>query len=211
MDPKAERVRAPQDIIIEELEGLRGRGAKAGGELLDQFRASAALRPQQYREFLLVIRRLESIEFRNQFAQRLIPGNFFELTLTTCARAFERVPDAIGVIGDLGRRLSARAKFSAVDRMIGIAFQLFRQAHSGEAQLSVAQDLHLTVHDACDQPAARRTKRTNAGPPYRGARHDPVFGNETNEMIFGIAAAGERRAGSGEAGNFDELAPIHIF
>src|SRR5438093_7221955 len=91
MDPEAQRVRAPENIIIEELEGYRGRGAKAGGELLDQFHASAALRPQQYREFLLVIRRLERIEFRNQFAQRLIPGNFFELALTARARAFERV------------------------------------------------------------------------------------------------------------------------
>src|SRR5262249_48948328 len=102
-------------------------------------------------------------------------------------------------------------KFSAVDRMIGIAFQLFGQTHSGETQLSIAQDLHITVHNACDQPAARRTERTNAGPPYRGARHDPVFGNETNKVIFGIAAAGERRAGSGETGDFDELAPIHSF
>src|SRR5262249_36729368 len=111
MDPEAQQVRAPQDIIIEKLEGHRGRGAKASGELFDQFCATATLRPQQNREFLLVISRLERIELQNQFAQRLIPGNFFELALTTRARAFERVPDAIRVIRDLSRRLSARAKF----------------------------------------------------------------------------------------------------
>src|SRR5207247_8864696 len=158
MDPKAERVRAPQDIIIEELEGLRGGGAKASGELLDQFRASAALRPQQLGEFLLLIRRLERIELRNQFAQRLIPGNFFELALTARARAFERVPDAIRVIRDLGRRLSARAEFSAVDRMIGIAFQLFRQAHSGDVKLSVVKNLQFTDQNTVYASTTRLTR-----------------------------------------------------
>ena len=63
--------------------------------------------------------------------------------------------DAVGMVEHLQSRLAARAELAAIDGMLRIAFELFRQAHLDQALLAVAHDLGFALHHAHQQAAAR--------------------------------------------------------
>src|SRR5436305_435335 len=117
--------------------------------------------------------------------------------------------NAIRVIGDFSGSLPARAQLALTDRMSGIAFELFRQSHFGDAGLTVANDFGVAFHHADGHAAAGGTKRADTWLPDGNAWNEPVFGNESNEVVFRIAAAGEGRAGAGECGELNEMTAIH--
>src|SRR5206468_2556858 len=106
--------------------------------------------------------------------------------------------------------LSARAEFSPVYWMSGIAFELLGKTHLRHTKLIVPDDLRFAFHDPHNQAATRRAKRTHRRLPDRNARCHSVFRDEADQTIFRIAATCERHAAAGERCGFDEPAPIHI-
>ena len=209
--PKAEHICAPHHVVAEELKRQRRRRAEQAGELRNQIIPASAALLRQNCERLLMVRRAKRIELRDQFGQRLFPGNLFKLAIPSRACALERMPDTVGMIGNFPSGLSARAELSLIDRMIGIAFQLLGQSHLRNAEPSIANDFGVTFHDSNRQPAAGRAKRADARLPNSNARDESVFGNKTDEVIFRIATAGERGACACECGEFYEFAAAHIF
>src|SRR5439155_7175001 len=202
---EAQRVRASNDVVAEQLERHGRRRAEAAHELGDQ---SLSLRPaarSQKRERFWIAR----IEARDQFGDRVFPGDGLELRRPARTAAFERLRDAIRVIGDLNRRLTAHAQFALADRIAGIAFELPRQSHLHDARLSVANDFRVAFHDTYGQPAAGLTQWADARLPFGHTWHELIVGNESNQVSLRAAARGQRRGGAGDCRQFDEVAAIH--
>ncbi len=80
-------------------------------------------------------------QVRRQFLQRIVPGYFLKFAGAARAGALDRVRDAVGIVEHLKPRLAARAQLSEIDGMLGVAFELFRQAHLDQAVL--ARDARL--------------------------------------------------------------------
>ena len=94
--------------------------------------------------------------------------------------------------------------------MNGIALELLGETHLRHAPLIVADDLRLPFHDAHRQSTTSGAKRTNPRLPDGNARCHSVLGDEANQMVFRIAATGQREAAAGERCGFYELTAIHI-
>ena len=110
---------------------------------------------------------------------------------------------------DLNGRLSARARSTMADRVRGIALELLRDTHPHHAGRPVANDLDVGLHHTDAQAAAGATQRTDARFPFGNARHELVVGHEANQLVLGVAAAGERRAGAGDGRQLDEGPSVH--
>ena len=113
------------------------------------------------------------------------------------------------MIGDLNRRLAARAQPAVIHRMLGAALELLGRVDAHDAGLAVAHDVVVRVHHAHGQAAARRAHRADARLPRRQARDDVLVGHEPDERVLGIAAAGQRGGGAADGGELDEGAAIH--
>src|SRR5277367_5541854 len=81
--------------------------------------------------------RLPRRKLRDKLFDRFVPSNFFPLAGAAGAGALERSLDAVGMIGDLQCGVAARAELALTDRMRGISFDLFRQAHFQNAEVAV--------------------------------------------------------------------------
>src|SRR5204863_9409554 len=124
--------------------------------------AAASAWPRQERKRALIAGGRERVETRHNVRQRCIPRDLLELPAAPGAASFERMREAIGVIGDLNGGLSARTEPPLIDRMSGIAFELLRDAHLHDAALAVARHLHVGFHHAHEQAATRLTRMTDA-------------------------------------------------
>src|SRR5262249_23112250 len=110
--------------------------------------------------------------------------------------------DSVGVIRDLDCSLSAGAKFSLIDRILRIALQLLRERDLGNPALSVTNHFGIALHHSYADTATGGAQRTNTRLPDGDAGHKPIFRGEADEVIFGISAAREGRAGARECGKF---------
>ena len=86
--------------------------------------------------------------------------------------------------------------------MIGIPFQLFRQAHFHQAELAVAHHFRFALHHAHQQAAARGTKRADARLPGRNTGNQILFRNKPDHLVLGIAARVESGRGARDSRNF---------
>jgi hypothetical protein len=96
----------------------------------------------------------QRIESCDQLLDRVIPRDGGILAAAAIAAALERLRDAIGVVGDLDRRLTASAERTAVDGIHRAAFELLGGENLDDARLSAAHDVGLGVHHAHRQAAA---------------------------------------------------------
>src|SRR5262245_55232084 len=108
----------------------------------------------------------EIVELPDELLQGIVPRDCGELTGAPTAGSFQRLPDAIRMIGDLNRRLAARAQLALVDWMRRIAFQLLRQTHPDQTDLSLPDHFRITLHDTDQQPATCVTERTHTRLPF---------------------------------------------
>ena len=99
--------------------------------------------------------------------------------------------------------------FPVVDRVIGSALQLFHRRNPLDARLTAGRHFRIGVHDADRQSAPCLAERTDARLPDRDPGHDVLVGQEPDELIFRIAAAGKRCAGAGDRRELDERPAIH--
>jgi hypothetical protein len=139
----------------------------------------------------------------------LIPGDHRKGAVASRAAALEWLGDAVGVIGDLNCRLTARTQTALVDRVRGVAFELLRDAHTDDALLSVARRLDISFHDANAEAAAAGAHRTDARLPLGHARHQFFLGHEADQLVLGAAAARERCGGPGNRRELDERTTVH--
>src|SRR5688572_24815431 len=112
------------------------------------------------------------------------------------------------MIGDLDGSLTARAQLALADRILGIALELLRQAHANDAGLAVAEHFRVAFHHARDHAAAGVTQRTHARFEGGNAWNKIVLRNETDDLVFGVAARRQRGAGAGDRRELDEVATV---
>src|SRR5215472_3345409 len=84
--------------------------------------------------------------------------------------------------------MASGAEFAAVDGVIRIAFELFREAHLDEAGAAVAHDFGIAFHYADESAAAGGAERANARFPGSDAGNEFFIGNEADEVLLGTAA-----------------------
>ena len=104
-------------------------------------------------------------EMRGQLGERRVPGNFLEIAGAARATELERIRQAIRVVEDLETGLASRAELAAVNRMLGIALELFRQAHLDDAGLAIGR---TTSASPC-------ITRTSVPQPAEQSVHTPGF------------------------------------
>src|SRR5262249_7560369 len=85
---------------------------------------SAAPRARHQRQRFLIARGGQRIELAHQLADRFVPAHRLEVADAASAVALERLRHAIGVVGDLDRRLPARAQRALADRILREALEL---------------------------------------------------------------------------------------
>ena len=139
-----------------------------------------------------------------------VPGNFLEIGGTARATELERIGEAIGMIENLKTGLASRAELASVNGMLGIALELFRQAHFDDAGLTIANDFRVALHHPHQRAAAGRAQRAHAGLPSGDSGDEIFVGNETNQLVLGAAARLEGRERSRESRNFEEVTPLHM-
>src|SRR5262249_18611113 len=121
-----------------------------------------------------------------------------------------RLRYAVGVISELNRGLSTGTQTAAADRVLRIAFELFRDRHRDDAGLPVADRVDVGVHHADRHAAAGAAQRTHAGFPLGDPRNDVVFGDEPDDLVLRAPAARQRRGGAGDRRQLDEVAAVHL-
>ena len=122
----------------------------------------------------------------------------------------ERRLDAVGMIGDLQRGLSAGTELALIDGVRGIAFDLFREAHFQDAELAVADDFGLALHDADQSAAAGGAESADARLPGGDSRQQILFGDEADELVVGIAATFQSSDCAGGRRDSYEVSTLHI-
>ena len=205
---EAERVGAAHDLVPEELVGDGSWRAEAGQEHVEQ-RGSMPTAAGQTGQRLLRAGGLQRVESRHQLLDRVIPGDGRVVAAPPIAVAFERLRDAIRVVGHLNRRLSARAERAAVDRMHRAAFELLGGQDLHEARLPAADHIGLRVHHPNREPAPRRAQRAHAGLPHRLAGNDVLVRDEADQRVLRAPAARERGAGARYRRELDERSAVH--
>ena len=203
------RVRPSQHLVSEQLITDRRSCAEARQEFGDQRVAVAAARTSDDTRRDSGPAPRQRIELGHHFRDRVVPRDRLVATFSAIARALQRLRDAIGVIGHLNRRLTARAQAAAIDRVVRVSFQLLRSQDLHDAGLAVANDVGVGVHHAHGQPAPGRTQRADTRLPHGLPRHDVFVRNEANELMIRIAAAGEGGGGAGDGGELDEGSAVH--
>src|SRR5262249_40239143 len=145
----------------------------------------------------------------DQFADRIIPAHRLEVAGAAIAGALHRLDHPIGVIGDLNRRLPARAQAALADRILGQAFEFLRDAHRHDAGLAVAGRLDVGLHDADVDRAARRARRTDARLPLGNARRQILVAHQADPLMLRVPATRQRRARPGDRRELDEVPALH--
>ena len=113
---EAERVGAAQNIVAERLEPHRRRRPEPACELGEELQPPAAPRAGHQRQRLLIAGRGQFVQLGHQLADGLVPANLAERAGAARSIALHRLPQAIGVIGHLNRRLPAGTESAAADR-----------------------------------------------------------------------------------------------
>ncbi len=167
-------------------------------------------RPLEKREPVAAGGTLERVETRHDLRNRVIPGNSFISTVAALAGALERLGDPIGVVRHLDRRLAAWAQAALIDRVCRAAFEFLGRVDAHPPCLTAANDLGIGIHDPHGQAASRCAERAHARLPNGHARNDVIVGNEANELVLRVAAAGERRTRCGHGCELDEGTSIHV-
>ena len=142
---------------------------------------------------------------------RLVPGYRRRTRRCRARRCASGLGEPIGVIGDLNRRLAARAEPAVADRMLRPALRaswraaIFTTPACPFRTTSTSASITRTV-----EAAAGAAQRTHARLPLRDARHELFVRHEANELVLGTAAARERGARAGDRRELDEIASIHM-
>jgi hypothetical protein len=152
---------------------------------------------------------LEAIESRDELGQGVVPGDRLVASVATIAGPFERLRDAIRMVGHLDRRLAARAEPPVIDGMVGAPLELLGRVDLHDPGLPVAHDVLVGVHHANREPAPGWTQRADPGFPRRDARIDIFVRHEADELVFRAAATDERSARAGDCGELDEISAVH--
>src|SRR3954453_23530408 len=130
---KADRIGAAHALVAHRLEHDRRRRAELRRELGGQRRAAAAPRPRDERDRLLIARRRDRVQLADELADRFVPAHRREIAAAAIALALHRLGEAVGVIGDLYRRLAARAQAALADRILRLALAVLRDARGADA------------------------------------------------------------------------------
>ena len=146
----------------------------------------------------------ERVERGYHLGERRFPRDRLVRTVSPIAFSLERLSDAIGVVGDLNRRLSSRAESAAIDRMVLAPLELFRCQDLHDPGLSIANGVGLRVHDAHRQSARRWTQRAHARFPDRLSGNNVFVRQEPDQLVVWITTAGERSRGAGNRRQLDE-------
>ncbi len=206
---EAQEIGLAQDGFVQRLIGDGGRRAERFQESLDQFAALASERAREEGQGSGVSG-MNFGEMRGQLGERLVPGDFLEIARAARATELQRIRQAIGMIENLKTGLASRAELAAVNRMLGIALELFRQTHLDDAGLTIANDFRVALHDPDQRAATGRAQRAYAGFPSGDSGDEIFVGNETNQLVLGAAARLEGRERSRESRNFEEVTPFHF-
>jgi len=165
--------------------------------------------PSEDCERLLVAGRRKRVQARHELLHRVVPGDRVVLGLATIAASLQRLRDAVRVIRDLNRRLTARAQPAVVHRMLGGAFEFLGGMNANETRLSVPDDVGVRHHHANAEAAAGRAERAHARLHRGNARHDVFVRHEADDFVLGTTAARQSSAGPGDGSELDEGAAIH--
>ena len=206
---EAERIRAPQDILVDQRNPQGRRRTEPIQQESDELVARARPRLHEIGERMRPAGLRQRIDSCGELCQRLVPRDFLILTAATGARSLHRVAEAIRVIGHLDRGLAACAQPAAVDRMCRQSFELLRDRRTHDTALAVANDVHVRVHHAYLEAAAGRTERADRRLPRRHAGHEVVVRDEPDDLVFGMTAVRQRRAGAGDRRHLEEPSSIH--
>jgi hypothetical protein len=117
---------------------------------------------------------------------------------------------AIRMIGHLDRGLATRAQRAMVDGMLGQSLELLGHSRANDAALAVSNDVHVGIHDAHVLAATGRAERANRWLPHRNPRHEIVVGDEPDDLVFGMAAACQRRAGASDSRHLEKSSSVHL-
>ena len=206
--PEAQLVGATQHRVIENFEGDRRRGTEPAQELGHQFVAASWPWPRQEGD----LRRTGDharIQARHQQRQRLVPRDLGELSGAAIASAALWRDQPVGVVGDLHGRLTAYAQPALAEGVRRVTFELAHEPHARHTRLALAEHLGFAVHDPRRHAAAGRAQRAHARLPDRDARDQFLFGDEADDLVFGIAAPGQRRGGASDGGDLEEPSAVH--
>ncbi len=206
---EAQRVRTAQHFVTEQIVRNRRRGAESRQKLTYQNVAMTRAAARQTRERLLIPGRLERIQPRHNLADCVVPGDRVVSTVATRTGTLQRLRDSVRVVGNLDAGLAARTQAASIDQVLRRALEFLRRGHPDDARLTVAEHIGLCIHDANGEPASRPAERTDARLPYGDTGDDVLAGQESNDLVFGVAATGERRARAGDRRELDERATIH--
>ena len=120
-----------------------------------------------------------------ELGDRLVPGDRRELAGAARAGPLQRLRQAIGVIGDLNRRLAARAQAALADRIRRrspssfFATPIFTTPAWPLRVVSTSASMTRTV-----SAAAGRAQRADARLPLRDAGHEVLVGHEADELVL---------------------------
>src|SRR5206468_9900769 len=153
-------------------------------ELFDQMLPRRRARRRQEDERLPRVFLREAVQTRHEPRDRIVPRDRRELTRAAAAAALHRLREAIGVIRDLNRCLTAHAQLALTDWILGSAFELAGEPHAHHARLAVAHDLGVAFDDAPGETAAGATERTDARLPFGHAGHEILIGDESDQLVF---------------------------
>src|SRR5262249_53203286 len=165
--------------------------------------------PRQADERLLIAGRRERVEPRDELADRFVPAHGLEVAAAAVAVPLQRLRDAIGVIRDLDRRLAARTQPPVADRILGLAFELLRDAHRADAGLAVAHGVDGGLHHADGDGAAGSAGRADTRLRFGDAGREILVRHEANQLVLGAPAARERDARAGDRRKLDEVPTLH--
>ena len=195
--PKLSRFARRSTSSLEQLEGRRGAGApNRSRNSVDEIASRARARPRSSRRATPARRVGQGVELRHELGDRGVPADRLERRRCRARPVrLQRLRDPVRMIGDLNRRLAARAQRALVDRMRRVALELLRQAH---ARRRPPGRCGPTSTSPC-------MTRTVVPQPARHSGHTPGFtsampgissssGMKRMSWFSGLPQLGERRA-----------------
>src|ERR1700722_14393430 len=146
---------------------------------------------------------------RGEFLQGIVPGDLLKFAGAARAGALDGMGDTVGMIKHLQTGLTADAELSAIDGMLRVAFEFFREAHLDQALLAATHDFGFALHHPHQQAAACRAQGADARLPCRDAGNQLFFREDTDKLLLRAATAFERRHDAGESRDLYKVTPFH--
>ena len=198
---EADQVRAAQHRVAKDVQLDPRRRTEPLEECRDQLGSAGAEPAGQNRQRSRIAGSNQRVDLCEQLGDRLVPGDLLILSAAARPRALHRRRQPIGMVGDLQRRLPARAEFPAADRVFGVAFELLDQPHPDDAGLAAAKHLRIALDHARHHSAPGPAKRADARLPGRDAGNQILFRNEADDLILRVPTRRQRRRRAGDGGD----------